>query len=72
MFTNVDGYKLLLNNNSARTMGNDVKDSLDSTKFFFTNDVVREWSKLPLSVVQCDTILLKHKLDHHLLQQGLR
>ncbi len=29
---------------------------LDSTKFFFTNDVVRVWNKLPPSVMQCDTI----------------
>ncbi len=42
---------------------------LDSTKFFFINDVVREWNKLPLSLVQCDTIysnIIKNKLDRHL------
>ncbi len=44
---------------------------LDCTKFFFTSDVIREWNKLPLSVVQCNTInSFKNKHDHHLLQQG--
>ncbi len=46
---------------------------LDSTKYFFTNDVVREWNKLPPSMVQCDTInSFKSKLDHHFLNQGIR
>ncbi len=44
-----------------------------STKFFFTNDIVREWNKLLPSVVQCDTInSFKNKLDHHFLNQGIR
>ncbi len=30
---------------------------LDYTKVFFTNDFVREWNKLPHSVVKCDTII---------------
>ncbi len=38
---------------------------LDCTKFFFTNDMVREWNKLSSSVVQCNTInSFKSKLDH--------
>ncbi len=46
--------------NTSRTRSNDVKlrckqVQLDSTKFF-TNDVVRDWNKLPPSVVQSDTI----------------
>ncbi len=46
---------------TSRTRSSGVKlrckqVQLDSTKFFFTNDVVREWNKLPPSVVQCDTI----------------
>ncbi len=46
---------------------------LDCTKLFFTNVIVREWNKLPPSVVQCNmTNSFKNKLDHHLLQQGLR
>ncbi len=46
---------------------------LDSTKLFFTKDVVRERNKLPSSVVQCDTISsFKNKLDHHFLKQGIR
>ncbi len=59
--------------NTPRTRSNGVKlrckkVQLDCTKFFFTNDVVREWNKLPPSVVQYDTInSLKNKLDYHLL-----
>ncbi len=45
---------------------------LDCTKFFFINDVVREWNKLSPSMVQCITVnSFRNKLDHHLLQQGL-
>ena len=77
-FTNVDASKLFSIDNSTRTRNNGIKlrrrqVQLDSTKFFFTNDVVGEWNKLPPSVVQCDTInSFKNKLDHHLLQQGHR
>ncbi len=45
---------------------------LNRTKFFFTNDVVREWNKLPPLVVQCNTVKsFKNKLDHHLLNQDI-
>ncbi len=45
---------------------------LDNTKFFFSNNVVREWIKLPPSVVQCDMInSFKNKLDYHFLNQGI-
>jgi hypothetical protein len=77
-FTNVDPSKLFSIDNSARTRSNGVKlrckqVQLDCTKFFFTNDVVREWNKLPPSVVQCDTInSFKNKLDQHLLNQDIR
>ena len=77
-FTNVDPRQLFSIDNSSRTRSNGVKlkckqVQLDSTKFFFTNDVVKEWNKLPPSVVQCETInSFKTKLDHHLLNQGLR
>ena len=77
-FTNVDANKLFSIDNSARTRSNGVKlrckqVQLDCTKFFFTNDVVREWNKLPPSVVQCDTInSFKNKLDQHLLNQDIR
>ncbi len=40
---------------------------LDCTKFFFTNDVVREWNKLPPSVVQCDTINLLNPFTAHVV-----
>ncbi len=77
-FTNVDANRLYLIDDSSRTRSNGVKLKckqlhLDCTKFFFISDVVREWNKLPPSVVQCNTInSFKNKLDRHLLQQGLR
>ena len=73
-----ESSKLFLVDNASLTRNNGVKlrckqIQLDCTKFFFTNDVVREWNKLPTSVVQCNTInSFKNKLDHHLLEQGLR
>ncbi len=75
-FTNVDANRLFIINDSSRTRSNGVKPrcrqiQLDCTKFFFTSDVVRDWNKLPPSVVQCNTIN-SSKLDHHLLQQGFR
>ncbi len=74
-FTNVDADKMFSIKNTSRTRSNGVKlrckqVQLDCTKFSFTNDVVREWNKLPPLVVQCDTInSFKNKLDHHLLTQ---
>ncbi len=59
---------------TSRTRSNGVKlickqVQLDSTKFFFTNNVVREWNKPPPSLVQRYTInSLKDKLDHHFLK----
>ncbi len=76
--TNVDANKLFSTEDLSRTRSNGIKlrcrqIKLDCTKFFFTNDVVREWNKLPPSVMQCITVnSFKNKLDHHLLQQGLR
>ncbi len=76
-FTNVDGSKLLSLDDTSRTRSNGVnlrykQVQIDNTKFFFTNDVVREWNKFPPSVVQCDTInSFKNKLDHHFLNQGI-
>ncbi len=68
---------LFLIDDSSRMRSNGVKLRckqlhLNCTKFFYTNDVVREWNKLPPSVVQCNTINSFRKLDRHLLQQGLR
>ncbi len=77
-FTNVDANKLFSIDNVSQTRSNGIKlrcrqIELDCTKFFFTNDVVREWNKLPPSLVQCSTVnSFINKLDHHLLQQGLR
>ncbi len=61
-FTNVvDANKLFSVHCLSRTRSNGIElrckqIKLDSTKFFFTNDVVREWNKFPPSVVQCSTI----------------
>ncbi len=77
-FTNVDTNKLFSIDNLSRTRSNAInlrfrQTELDCTKFFFTNDVVKEWNKLPPSVLQCSTVnSFKNKIDHHLLQQGLR
>ncbi len=59
--------------NTPRTRSNGIKlrckqVQLDCTKLFFSNDVVREWNKLPSSVVQYDTInSFKNKLYHYFL-----
>ncbi len=58
---NMDANKMFLIDNTPRTRSNGVKlrckpVQLDCTKFFFTNEEVREWNKLPPSAVQCDTI----------------
>ncbi len=77
-FTNIDASKLFSIHNASRTKSNGIKlrckqVQLYSTKFYFTNDVVREWNKLPPSVVQCDTInSFKNKLDQHFLNHGIR
>ncbi len=77
-FTNVDANKLFSIDNLSRTRSNGIKlicrqIELNCTKSFITNDIVREWNKFPPSVVQCSTVnSFKNKLDHHLLQQGLR
>ncbi len=77
-FTNVDAKKLFSIDDLSGTRSNGIKlrcrqIEIDCTKFFFTNDVVREWNKLPPSMVQCITVnSFKNKLDHHLLQQGLQ
>ncbi len=68
-FTNVDANKLFSIDESSRKGSNGIKfrckpTELDCTKFF-TNDVVREWNKLPPSVVQCIVNFFKNKLDHH-------
>ncbi len=77
-FTNVDANKLFSIDNLSQTRSNGIKlkcrqIELDCTKFFFTNDAVREWNKLPPSVVQCSSVdSFRNKLDHHLLQEGLQ
>ncbi len=77
-FTKVDFGKMFSINNTSQAMNNRVKlrckqVQLNYTKFFFSNDMVREWNKFPPSVVQCDTInSFKNKLDHHLLNQDIQ
>ncbi len=74
----MDASKLFSVDDTSQTRSNGVKlrckqVQLDSTKLFFTNDVVREWNKLPPSMVHCDAInSFKNKLDHHFLNQGIR
>ncbi len=69
-FTNVDTNKLFSIDNLLRTRSKGIRLTcrqigLNCTKFFFTSDVVREWNKLPPSMVQCITInTFKNKLDH--------
>ncbi|RUM28547.1 MAG: hypothetical protein DSY42_08200 [Aquifex sp.] len=76
-FMNVIANKLFLMGDLSRTRSNGVKVrcrqiQLDCTKFYITNDVVREWNKLPPSVVQGNTInSFKNKLDQELLHQGI-
>ncbi len=77
-FTNLDASNMFLIDNTSQTKSNGVKlrckqVKLDCTKFFFTHDLVREWNRLPPSVVQCDTInSFKNKLNHHLLYQDIQ
>ncbi len=77
VFTNVDASKLFSVDDTSRIRSNGVKLrckqlQLDSSKFFFTDDLVREWNKLTPSVVQCDTInSFNNKLDLHFLNQGI-
>ncbi len=53
--------KMFLTDNTSPARNNGVRQrckqlQVDCTKFFFTNDLGREWNKHPPSVVQCDTI----------------
>ncbi len=62
---------------TLRTRSNRIKlrckqGQLDCAISFFINDVVKEWNKLPPSVMECDTInSFKNKLDHHLLNHDI-
>ena len=45
--------------------------NLDSTKHFFTNEVINEWNKLPESVIESTTInMFKSRLDNYLTDIG--
>ncbi len=76
-FTNVDANKLFPIDDLSRTRSNGIKlrcrqTELNCTKFFFTNDVAREWNRLPPSVMQCITInSFKNKVNHHFSPTGL-
>ncbi len=76
-FTNVDRSTLFLIDDTLRTKNNGINPKCrqvnsDCSKFFFTNIVVREWNKLPPSVVQCNTIdSFKNKLDRHFLELSI-
>ncbi len=77
-FTNVDTSKLFMIDDTLRTRNNGIKlkcrqVNSDYTKVFFSNVVVREWNKLPPSVVQCNTIdFFKNKLDRHILELNIK
>ncbi len=65
----IDDY-LQTGNNGIKLKCRQVKSYC--TKFFFTNVVVREWNKLPPSVVQCNTVdSFKDKLDRHFLELNI-
>ncbi len=73
---NVDRYKLFIIDETLRTRNNGLKlkyrqVNSDCAIFFFTNVLVQEWNKLPLSVVQCNTIDFKNKLDRHFLELNI-
>ncbi len=72
-FTNVDLTKLIGMNDTTRKRNNSTKLKCrqvhsDCTKFFFTNAVVRDWNRLPQSVVHSNSIAsFKKKIDRYLL-----
>ncbi len=72
-FANVDPMKLFEMDDSTRTKNYGAKLKCiqvpsEGTKFFFTNAVVRDWNKMPPSVVQCNLIAsFKNNLDRCLL-----
>ena len=46
--------------------------NLDATKFFFTNDIIDAWNRLPITVIESTTInMFKSRLDHHLSDIGV-
>ncbi len=71
----MNASKMFSIDNTSRTRNTGVKlrcnqVQLDCIKFFFTNDVIREWNKLPPLVMQCDTVnSFINKLEHCLLNQ---
>ncbi len=77
-FTNVDANKLFPIDNLSRTRSNGIKLRWKQVQlwqhwFLSTNNVAREWNKLPPLVVQCDTInSFKNNLDHHSINQDIR
>ncbi len=74
---NVDRSKLFMIDDTLQTRNNDIKPKCrqvnsDCTKFLFINVVVREWNKLPPSVVHCNTVdSFKNKLDRHFLEPNI-
>ncbi len=71
-FTNIDASKMFSTDNTSRTRSNGVKLRCKQVQLDCTDDLVREWNKLPPSMVQCDTInSFKNNLDHYLLNQDI-
>ena len=71
-FNNVDIENYFSFAPALPTRGNSMKlkgqrCNLDVTKYFFTNDVINEWNKLPEEVIQSNTInTFKNRLDKHI------
>ena len=62
--------KLPTRGNGLKLRGQRV--NLDSTKYFFTNDIVDKWNILPENIICSTSIdLFKNKLDQHLLTIGI-
>ncbi len=68
-FTSVDPTILFMKYDSTRTANNGAKVKCkqvfsDCTTFFFSNAVVRDWDKVPPSLVQCN-LMASCKINLH-------
>ena len=76
-FNDIEPENLFTSANFLSTRGNGMKlrghrVNLDSTKYFFTNDIVDKWNRLPENVVNSTSInIFKNKLDQHLCEIGI-
>jgi len=76
-FSNVEKEDLLKLAPDLPTRGNGFKlrghrVNLDSSKNFFTNDIIDKWNSLPVNVVSTTSIdMFKDKLDQYLSREGI-